>query len=75
MIYGGINMMINFWYCEYRVTENENTRETNNYDWCYHCSHPDGDGSCDLENKWGGDIDNCRLLDKIHLVIPTQQKE
>lgn len=61
--------LINYWHCVY-----------NDYDECwdgeeecriYGCKHPNGDGCCDLENKFCGMEDECKLIDAPQL----QEKE
>ena len=60
--------MINFWDCDYGKADHKNigTDDEPDYEWIYHCNHPKNEkGSCDLDNKWSGDEDDCKLLDQI----------
>ncbi|MHC4216415.1 MAG: hypothetical protein ACYSWP_23945 [Planctomycetota bacterium] len=55
-------MMINFWDCDFgdydeTATEDGDIRH-------YMCNHPDGDGICELDNKYGGGEADCKLLNK-----------
>jgi hypothetical protein len=55
---------INYWDCKYNDYEeycdSENEIETP----IYGCTHPMGLGGCLLDNKYGGNKADCRLLDE-----------
>ena len=57
-------MNINYWDCNYSSSEEVNigTEDEPDYEWIYNCIHPNGNGSCKLDNKYG-EKENCKLLD------------
>ena len=60
-------MFINYWDCKYSEAEEVNfsDEDTPDYEWVYHCNHPDNeDKHCHYNNKWCEDQDDCTLLDK-----------
>lgn len=56
-------MKINYWDCEYHNYNEywDGEEETR----IYGCTHPDGTGRCELSNKYGGDVEDCTLLDEV----------
>ena len=58
-------MKINFWDCSHHEYEEYWDGESEGR--AYLCKHPNGTGSCLLENKWCNEKDECRLLSR-----PTQ---
>ncbi len=54
-------MKINFWDCPHsdydEIWNGEDEARL------YMCNHPNGDGSCDLENKWCNKKAECPLVD------------
>ena len=58
-------MIINYWDCDYSDAEEKNCGAFEEPDtmWIYYCKHPKGNGFCYLENKYGNEEDNCKLLD------------
>lgn len=57
-------MLINFWDCEYSEADESCTDDYSDCWWTYYCNHPEGGDHCPLDNKWSGDKDDCKLLDK-----------
>jgi len=55
-------MKINYWNCEYH--DAEEVEIDGDWTWVYECRHPSGTGYCKLDNKWCGEEDNCKLIDK-----------
>ena len=53
---------INYWDCKYNGYEEDwgNGEEEEEYRY-YNCSHPEGNGCCNKENKYNGDEDYCEL--------------
>lgn len=54
-------MKINYWKCEYSDYDEIWTGEDEII--IYGCSHSLGCGSCNLENKYSGKEDDCKILD------------
>jgi len=59
-------MKINYWDCEFCNASHENfgTDDEPDFEYVYGCDHPNGTGSCRLDNKWDDDEDDCGLLNK-----------
>ena len=55
-------MIISFWDCEY--SEWEEYWDEGGGEHVYMCHHPNGVGYCNLENKYEGQMADCKLLDK-----------
>lgn len=54
-------MLINYWDCKYcDYDETWDGVEEIRY---YTCTYPSGTGTCNLDNKYGGERDDCKLLD------------
>ena len=59
-------MLINYWDCEYSEADEIEcgTEDEPDYYWRYGCNHPENrELHCGLDNQWGGDTDDCKLLD------------
>ena len=56
-------MTINYWDCDF-TDYNEERDELGEEIRLYGCTHPKGEGYCHLDNKWHGDKEDCKLLDK-----------
>lgn len=54
-------MKINYFDCPHHYCE-EMRMEDGIYEWVYFCDHPKGTGRCYLDNKYGGEKDDCKLL-------------
>jgi len=60
-------MQIYYFDCNFENCDEKNfgTDDEPDYEWVYHCNHPESlDGLCDLNNKYCEDKDDCKLLDK-----------
>ena len=53
-------MLIDYWDCEFG--EYDETYANGEEVRVYGCTHPCGNGVCDLENKYFDDVDECKLL-------------
>jgi hypothetical protein len=57
-------VLINYFDCEFENCDERNfgTEEELDYNWVYGCTHPNGNGYCDLSNKYANEKDDCKLL-------------
>lgn len=59
-------MKINYWKCNYQdyneFWDDETKTETRNYN----CTHPVGNGICNIDNKYGGETANCPLISQAY---------
>ena len=59
-------MLISYFDCEFEDCDERNsgTEDEPDYNWVYGCTHPNGNGFCDLSNKYAGEKDDCELFDE-----------
>jgi hypothetical protein len=55
-------MRINYFDCEYEDCYENWDDVDEDYEWFYGCTHPKGNLTCSLDNKYVGYSDNCELL-------------
>ena len=62
-------MQINYFDCKYADCDERNfgSEDEPDYDWVYGCMHPKGSRHCNLDNKYGDEKDDCKLLNETHI--------